>query len=29
VIAAARARGDAADPAAVFAAIRSWKDDFR
>ena len=29
VIAAARARGAADDPASVFAAIRSWKDNFR
>jgi len=29
VIAAARARGASAEPASVFAAIRSWKDGFR
>ncbi len=29
VIAAAQARGAAADPVSVFAAIRSWKDGFR
>jgi hydroxyacylglutathione hydrolase len=29
VIAAAKARGAAADPVSVFAAVRSWKDGFR